>query len=586
MVSVRLVSVADFEGDPPVVLAAMAAITEVLGPPEPTSTKKVAKWHDRGGITANLHRESRRAATVWISGGQLAATGELDLLSGKLTPAQPPQHSNCSPAIKTGPTAFAYARDEHDFQRLGDTLRRLQLETPTVDETLVPDAIDESDDDEALVLEPQQKRVLTQSRDESVDALVSRIRKGRLILQPEFQRDFVWSRSKSSLLIESILMQIPLPVIYVAELPDGTWEVVDGQQRLTTIRSFIDGRFPNGETARLGQLRVRSDLRGKTFQDLPPEDQVAIEDYTLRVILIQKEANPDLKFEVFERLNSGADKLNDMELRNCIYRGSYNDMLKELSEHDLLLKIRADTTPDARMQDRQLILRFFAMWRNTHLRYRGPMKQFMNHEMQEHRHATPEKIAEMKRVFSEAMQCAWDVFGAHAFRRYSPGDATTPQGRWETSGKLNVALWDTILYVFSYYERRQILPIADALREEFLDLLTNDATFVDYIGRTTDKPDRIRYRAEAWKRRVDALVSVPQHETRNFSRQLKVDLHKANPACAICSQHIHTPDDAEVDHILHYWRGGRTIPANARLTHRYCNRVRGGREPEAAVAAS
>jgi len=433
------------------------------------------------------------------------------------------------------------------------------------------------DDDDALVLDAKDKRVLTQALDERVESLVHRIRRGRLILQPEFQRDFVWSHSKSSLLVESILMGIPLPVVYVAELEDGSWEVVDGQQRLTAIRSYIDGQFPDGSVFKLGKLKVRDDLRGKTFKDLPANEQGALEDYVLRLIKIQKEADEDLKFEVFERLNSGADKLNDMELRNCIYRGSYNDLLKELVENQTLLRIRGEETPDKRMKDRQLLLRFFAMWRNTHLRYRGPMKQFMNQEMQRHREATPAEIEQMRKVFQEAIQMAWDVFGAQAFRRYTPPLDAFSSGKWEAGGKLNIALWDTLLYVFSYFDRRQIIPIADAIREEFLDLMSNDATFIDYIGRTTDKPDRVRYRAEIWKARMEQLVNVPAGETRQFSRALKEALFEASPTCTICNQRIQSVDDSEVDHIVHYWRGGATIPENARLTHRLCNRQRGGR---------
>lgn len=221
-----------------------------------------------------------------------------------------------------------------------------------LDYSLVDEAVaePEQDDDEALELPPNQRRVLTQSLDASVESLVSRIRRGRLILQPDFQRDYVWSRTKASALIESILMRIPLPVIYVAELNDGSWEMVDGQQRLTAIRAFVDGMFPDGQPFRLGRLRVRDDLRGKLFTELSPEEQSAIEDYSLRVIMIQKEADHDLKFEVFERLNSGADKLNDMELRNCIYRGPYNDLLKELVKNETFLRIRGEKRsrrPDA-----------------------------------------------------------------------------------------------------------------------------------------------------------------------------------------------------------------------------------------------
>ena len=373
-----------------------------------------------------------------------------------------------------------------------------------------------------------------------------------------------------------MLIGIPLPVVYVAELEDGSWEVVDGQQRLTAIRSFIDGKFPNGAPFKLGKLKVRDELRGKTFTDLPINEQGAIEDYSLRLIKIQKEADEDLKFEVFERLNSGADKLNDMELRNCIYRGPYNDLLKELVEHPVLLKVRNEDAPDTRMKDRQLILRFFAMWRNTHLRFKAPMKQFMNQEMQRHRYTDPAEIENMRRVFSEAIQIAWDVFGAHAFRRYTAPKDADSIGKWDAGGKLNIALWDTILYVFTYFDRRQIVPIADAVREEFLDLMSTDRTFEDYIGRTTDKTDRIQYRAEVWKERVAQLVSVPADEARQFSLELKERFFKANPTCAICDQRIHAIDDSEVDHIVHYWRGGATLPDNARLTHRFCNRVRGG----------
>ncbi|WP_300394103.1 DUF262 domain-containing protein [Henriciella sp.] len=454
------------------------------------------------------------------------------------------------------------------------------MDTEYTDKELPSDAYDanleDSDDDDELDLGSADRKILTQTLDERLEGLVARVRKGRLVLQPDFQRDFVWSRSKASLLIESILMGIPLPVVYVSELADGTWEVVDGQQRLTAIKSFIDGVFPDGNKFKLSKLKVRHDLRGKSFQELSTADQIQIEDYTLRLIKIQKEAHEDIKFEVFERLNSGAERLNDMELRNCIYRGSYNDLLEELSKHPVLLKIRGEELPDKRMWDRQLLLRFFAMWRKTHLHFRSPMKQFMNHEMQVYRHASPEQIDEMRRVFSNAIQIAWDVFGENAFRRYTPPAEAGDRGRWDNRGRFNVALWDTVLYVFTFFERRQVLPVADAVREEFLDVMTNDQTFVDYIGRTTDKTDRIRYRAETWRKRIEPLITTPSNESRSFSRDLKYRLFEANSACAICAQQIHAVDDAEIDHIEHYWRGGRTVPENARLTHRLCNRVRGG----------
>lgn len=434
----------------------------------------------------------------------------------------------------------------------------------------------DEEQDAPLELSDGDRRIATDSLDLSVEALVARIGRNALILQPEFQRDYVWSPSKAGALIESVLMRIPLPVAYLAETAEGDWEVVDGQQRLTSLYSYVTGRFPDGGAFRLGRMNVRGDLKGKAFKDLSKPDQNAILNYTLRTVILRKESHPDIKFEVFERLNCGSVQLKDAELRNCMYRGTYNDMLNELASNPTLLKIRHADAPHKRMEDRQLILRFFAMKRNSHLNFKGGMKPFLNREMTAHRYAAPAEIAVLKAQFENAIECAWTVFGPDAFRRWSVGDDADPEGQWET--KLNVALWDTILYTFAFFEKRQIVPIADSIREEFLDLMTNDPTFVDYIGRTTDKPDRVRYRAETWRRRLDAVVAVPAGETRAFSRKLKERLHAADPTCALCNQRIHSSDDAEVDHVKHYWRGCATIPSNARLTHRHCNRARGGRD--------
>jgi hypothetical protein len=164
----------------------------------------------------------------------------------------------------------------------------------------------------------------------------------------------------------------------------------------------------------------------------------------------------------------------------------------------------------------------------------------------------------------------------------APSDDT----QWVTPKIILVAGRAAASYVFSYYERRQIVPASDAIREAFLDLISTDSTFDDYIGRTTDKPDRVRYRAETWKKRIDALVTVPPSELRLFSRQLKMQLYESDPTCELCGQHIQSADDAEVDHVVNYWRGGRTSSDNARLAHRYCNRVRGGREDNLSATVS
>lgn len=444
------------------------------------------------------------------------------------------------------------------------------------EQTEMIDSTAEADDAGPLEVPASQRRVKTDKKDWPIETVVSQIERRKIILQPDFQRQFVWDRRKSSRLIESLLLDIPVPVVYVAEMPDGKLEVVDGQQRLTTIHAYKIGKFPDGSDFKLSGLQVLDHLNGKSYGELPSDQQEALLAANIRVIVIEKDSHPDVKFEVFERLNSGAERLNDQELRNSIYRGPYNDLLRDLASNEHMLKVMRQSKPHTRMADRQLILRFFAMWSATHLKYKSPVKQFLNREMEANRQMSPAKVSELKALFEKSMEIAWTVFGENAFRRWKPADANEA-GEWE-SKRLNASLWDTLLYTFGFYEKRQIVPIADAVREEFIDMSVNDPYFDQYVLTTGDKPDRVKYRADVWRRRLDDLVKVPPGETRSFSRQLKQKMHAASPACALCGQQVHDVDDAEVDHVEHYWRGGRTIPQNARLVHRYCNRVRGGRD--------
>ncbi|MEM0979453.1 MAG: DUF262 domain-containing protein [Cyanobacteria bacterium P01_H01_bin.58] len=433
--------------------------------------------------------------------------------------------------------------------------------------------IEEIEDDTPLEVAPDKRRVKTEKQDLPVETLVSWVNRGKLNLQPDFQRNFVWNTSKASRLIESLLLAIPIPVIYVAEELNRTYSVVDGQQRLTSISAFVNGTFPNGQNFKLSGLQVLTDLNRKAFGDLPVELQEEVLNFTLRFIIIEKDSDPDVKFEVFERLNLGAEKLNDQEVRNCVYRGNYNELLRSLANNEYLLRILQSQEPHTRMADRQLILRFFAMWRNTHRNYKGPTKRFLNTEMELHRNLEEVALKEMQAVFEKSIEMAYAVFQEHAFRRYYLGNTYNPNGTWEKS-RLNVALWDTVLYTFSYYDRDTILPIKDHVREEFLDMITNEQKFVDYISTSTDKVERIHYRADTWRARLDRLIDRLKDPPYIFSLPFKQALLEKHPMCHVCWKTIEHVDDAAIAHMPDYWRGNKQIPDNARLDHRFCHRVR------------
>ncbi len=140
-----------------------------------------------------------------------------------------------------------------------------------------------------------------------------------------------------------------------------------------------------------------------------------------------------------------------------------------------------------------------------------------------------------------------------------------------------MALRDVILYGFAVHlnDRGKITRRSDAIRESLLDLLVNDELFINSIDQHTSDEDRVKYRFETWLKEIDEILSEEESQgPRLFSLKIKEELFNSDPTCKICEQRLHSVDDSEVDHVEPYWKGGRTIPENARLVHRYCNRSR------------
>jgi len=426
---------------------------------------------------------------------------------------------------------------------------------------------EDQEEEQPIEIPPKERRVYSDKRDRSIFELYRQYQKGNLELRPEFQRLQVWDNSKSSRLIESVLLEVPIPVIYLSEESDSKYSVIDGQQRLNAFIKFL------GNNLRLSGLTILAELNGKRFQDLPKNLQDKFENATIRIIEIRKESDPDVKFEIFERLNTGAVQLNAQELRNCIYRGRYNELLKELSGNKDFQFLLGLKEPHNRMQDRELILRFFAFYHNTYLKYTPPMKRFLNKEMEKYRDLYDAEENKLRNVFKKSVRLSKIVFGDKAFHRFVTGSKEDPNGCYER--KMNKGLFDIILFGFTMYDENQIIPNSDAIREELLWMMTHKEDFINAIsGSGTDSKEKTLTRFDKWLSALKEIVGIPVTEPRTFSYQYKKQLWESNSTCARCGQRIQIIDDAEVDHVEQYWRGGKTIPSNARLTHRYCNRSR------------
>lgn len=194
----------------------------------------------------------------------------------------------------------------------------------------------------------------------------------------------------------------------------------------------------------------------------------------------------------------------------------------------------------------------------------------LNIEMRSHQNDDYEEFKTLEYQFKKSVQLIKHIFGKNAFNMYSVG-----LNKSTFSKSFNNGLYQILMYWFIGYEKNQILPYSDLIREELLNLLIHNQEFIDTLtGAGTNSLTKLKMKFDIWGNTLKGVLNYPRHEPRIFSYSLKKQLFDENPTCKICSQKIHTLDDAEVDHIKCYWRGGKTIPTNARLTHRYCNRAR------------
>ena len=438
---------------------------------------------------------------------------------------------------------------------------------------------DDAEEPESEVVSEGIDKIYTDQADPEIDGLYQRWKRGKLDVQPDFQRYFVWDIIKSSRLLESALLDIPLPVIYLTEEPDGKIYVIDGQQRLTSFFAFIDGLFPDkkGKPFKLTGLKVLKDYQGKQFSQLPEEIQDKIRYCKVRTITFKKESNPNLKFEIFERLNTGSVPLNTQELRNCIYRGKYNNLIKELAADKEFLELLGLKHSDRRMKDIELVLRFSSFYHSTHINYKSPIKNFLNNEIIRFQNLSDKDAEQLRNAFKNAVSIIKSLLGENAFKRYYKGNDSNPNGYWEKS-RFNTSLFDILMDSFARADKNIVFGNLDAIREAFISLMTNDVEFIDAIEIGTSEERKVVRRFDKWRNLLQSVLGETKKLPRCFSYSLKEQLFNANPTCKICDNQITQIDDAAVDHIEQYWLGGKTIPENARLTHRFCNASRPRKE--------
>lgn len=436
------------------------------------------------------------------------------------------------------------------------------------------DGFDDLMEDEATLTEENgdepsiiRRKIFTDKLDPPIDSLYLKHKRGDLILDPLFQRRPVWDYVRQSKLIESVLLEVPIPVFYLAESQDGTEEVIDGQQRFRSFFDFLDGKFS------LRGLKAIPEINGKKFPELEKPMQKLIGNYSVRTVTFKKESDENLRFEIFERLNTGAMPLNAQELRNCIYRGNYNQLLIDLSEDQDYRYLMGLVGPERRMKDVEYVLRFASFFHSTYLNYRPSMARFLNEDMRKYQRISQDDVNELSKAFKQTMSIIRSLLGKNAFHRFYRGEEGKFNGYWEQK-RFNASIYDVLTWGFTRYDKNALMSNLDSIREAWISLMSNDEDFIESIERSTSSLKYVTYRFDAWRKVLDEVMANTTKQPRCFTRKLKQELYNTDSTCPLCLQHIVDVDDAAVDHIEQYWLGGKTIEENARLTHRYCNWAR------------
>jgi Protein of unknown function DUF262 len=261
--------------------------------------------------------------------------------------------------------------------------------------------------DIAQPFDPEDIDVITKPM--TIDLLLSRVRSEAINLQPDFQRRWgIWDDKRQSRLIESLLLRIPVPSLYAAEDSNEDWEIVDGVQRLYSIAHFIEPSLIDEDPLVLSHLGTLDNFNNRDFESLPQKLKRRLKETELLVHVIRKGTPPEVKYSIFERINTGSLVLSAQELRHAITPGPARELLKEWALLDVFKKATDYSVKSDRMGDRELVLRFIAFRLNPYTEYKvQDFDAFLLKAMNDLNSISSKRQAQLKTDFTQGMSSAY-----------------------------------------------------------------------------------------------------------------------------------------------------------------------------------
>ena len=345
------------------------------------------------------------------------------------------------------------------------------------------DGIEEIDESSTITepFDPNHIKIDTQPL--TLHHIIDRLQHKEINLFTEFQRGKdLWDKTQQSRLIESILLRMPLPSFYFDGQDDNKWQIVDGLQRVSTVKNFVVDKILT-----LENLEFLTQFNGCTYDDLHRDLQRRIAAFPIVVYLIQKGTPEEVKFNLFKRINTGGLVLTPQEIRHALNQGTPAEYVKKLAEFKEFKRATCYTIKSERMQDRDFVTRFVSFYVN-YKNYQPDLDSFMNKSMAKIKSISERQRETMAEDFQKAMQIAFDIFNNDAFRkRFNLDDRRRP---------INKALFETLSVNFAHLseaQKKQLLDRKDLFRQKLIKLMHKDK-FIRSISSGTGQKDAVETR--------------------------------------------------------------------------------------------
>lgn len=368
----------------------------------------------------------------------------------------------------------------------------MSAETMIPAETVIETIEDEVDDDFS---NDDLYNITSYGADLSFRELISMYEESELA-KPEMQRNYVWDKSEASRFIESLLLSLPVPSIFLAKSSDETKLIVDGYQRIMTVYDYVHkGVFSgDGKTFKLANSKkINSRWRNKAFNELTDAEQRRIKSTTIHAIIFeQKEPKNDSSmYQVFERINTSGRTLLPQEIRNCIYQGGLNTLLFEINKFENWRILFGERTPDTRMRDMEFILRYFALQKDYLAKAKSEQISFklhLNEYMKDHRNPDNAFKEAARKDFQSAINLIHEKIGPDAFHNLSAKDHET------FTDKFHPTIFDALM-ISAHHAISTSTEVPEDIKERRIKLL-RDEEFKNAIRIRTSRVDRIKLRIQ------------------------------------------------------------------------------------------